>query len=97
MVKIKWSLPAVKDLEEKCTYIAQDSNEYARMFAQRIIETIESVAVFPLSGRVAPEMKNETIGEKIYSNYRIIYQINNENIEIVRIIHNARELSKLDQ
>lgn len=95
MVELRWVESAVKDLEQICNYIADDSEEYAKIFARRIIDLIETTAVFPYSGRIVPEMKNEMIREKIFNNYRIIYRIKDESIEIVRIIHNARNIKEL--
>ncbi|GAQ17588.1 plasmid stabilisation system protein [Oceanobacillus picturae] len=88
---------AVKDLDNVCTYIAEDSEEYARMFARRIMEAIETTAVFPHSGRIVPELKDEKVREKVLSNYRIIYRINNDAVEVVRIIHNARNFKDITQ
>ncbi|MCT8140225.1 type II toxin-antitoxin system RelE/ParE family toxin [Anaerobacillus sp. CMMVII] len=62
------------------------------MFARKIIDTIETTAAFPYSGRSVPEMKDEMIREKVLANYRIIYRINNNSVEVVRIIHNARSI-----
>lgn len=97
MAELRWAESAVKDLNNICIYIAEDSAEYARMFARRIMDTIETTAAFPYSGRIVPEMKNEMIREKILSNYRIIYRINNDSVEVVRIIHNARNFKDINQ
>ncbi|MDG5787383.1 type II toxin-antitoxin system RelE/ParE family toxin [Evansella sp. AB-P1] len=96
MVELVWAKSAVKDLEGICNYIAQDSEEYANIFASRVIDTIETIAIFPSSGRVVPELNNDMIREMVLTNYRIIYRINNEKMEIVRIIHNAKQLKKLE-
>lgn len=96
MAELKWAESAVKDLDNICTYIAEDSEEYARMFARKIIDTIETTAAFPYSDRIVPEMQNEMIREKILTNYRIIYRINNDSIEVVRIIHNARNFKDIN-
>jgi len=34
MTEIRWAQSAVNDLEEICTYISYDSEEYARLFAR---------------------------------------------------------------
>ncbi|WP_052002235.1 type II toxin-antitoxin system RelE/ParE family toxin [Halalkalibacter wakoensis] len=88
---------AVKDLDNICNYIAEDSQEYARVFAKSIIDSIETTAAFSYSGRIVPEMKNEMIREKILTNYRIIYRIKSDSIEVVRITHNARDFNDIDQ
>lgn len=96
MAELRWAKSAVRDLEEICAYIALDSEIYASVFAKKIVENIESLAAFPFSGRIVPEMRNEMIREKIITNYRIIYRLKEDTIEIVRIIHNARQLSELE-
>jgi toxin ParE1/3/4 len=95
MVELRWSESAVGDLEELCNYIANDSEEYARNFARRIIDKIETVAAFPYLGRIVPEFNNKMIREILLLNYRLVYRIHEENIEIVRIIHHARDFNQL--
>ncbi|WP_264184015.1 type II toxin-antitoxin system RelE/ParE family toxin [Bacillus shivajii] len=67
------------------------------MFARSIIDSIETTADFPYSGGIVPEMKNEMIREKVLTNYRIIYRINKDSIEVVRIIYNARNFKDINQ
>ncbi len=61
------------------------------------MDAIETTAVFPHSGRIVPELKDEKIREKVLSNYRVIYRINNDAVEVVRIIHNARNFKDINQ
>lgn len=96
MAKLRWAESAVKDLDNICNYIAEDSEEYARMFARSIIDSIETMATFPYSGRIVPELKNDMVREKVLTNYRIIYRINDDSIEVVRIIHNARNFKDIN-
>jgi addiction module RelE/StbE family toxin len=50
-MKIKWSPTAVADLETIREYIAKDSPSAARKVANRIKESVNRLANFPLSGR----------------------------------------------
>ena len=94
---MRWSLLAADDLENICSYIALDSEKYAKIVAQEIVSTVESISVFPYSGKVVPKFNPENIREKIIRNYRIIYRIHDEYVEVVRIIHQSRQLKiKLD-
>jgi addiction module RelE/StbE family toxin len=90
MVRIIWSQDAAADLEEICDYIAKDSEYYARVFAQGVINAIERLLLFPESGRVVPEYGQKDIREIIYQNYRIVYRIKSDAVEIVAITHGAR-------
>ena len=53
MTKIVWTEPAVADLEAIHTYIARDSVIYANATVLRILESVEKLERYPLSGRVA--------------------------------------------
>jgi len=74
MVRIIWSPYAVYDLEAICDYITKDSEQYARLFAQGVINAIERLEIFPESGRIVPEYNQKSIREIIFQNYRISEQ-----------------------
>lgn len=94
MVRVVWSPDAVTDLENISEYISLDSMEYATVVVRGIFATAESVSLFPLSGRIVPEFEKKSIREKLYQSYRIIYRIrSSEQIDILRIFHQARELN----
>ena len=72
-----------------------DSEHYARIFVQRVIVIVESIPNFPNIGRIVPEYQKKDLRERIFQNYRIIYRIKPEAIEIVAVIHSARLLPDL--
>ena len=55
MAKLRWSLQAAEDLEEVCEYIARDSEQYARLFARRVMQLLKSMAKVKLPGSMVPE------------------------------------------
>lgn len=91
-LKIRWSPKAVVHLQEICNFIRKDSDRYASLFAKKILMTIECLPQFPKSGRIVPEYQAENIREKICGNYRIVYRLKGELIEIAAICHGARPL-----
>lgn len=93
--KIRWSPRAASNFEEVCNYIAKDSEVYATIFAKKIDSIIKSIPQFPKAGRIVPEYGDEDIREKIYENYRIVYRIKGEFIEIVAICHGAKQLENI--
>lgn len=93
--QIKWSPRAISNLEETCNYIARDSEHYARLFAKRIISIIKGIPRFPKAGRIVPEYKDENLREKIYQNYRIVYRLKDNIVEIVAICHGAKPLEDI--
>ncbi len=96
MVKLIWSPKAAADLEEICEYIAKDSEYYAKLFAQKVIKLIENIPKFPKVGRIVLEYQLDNLREKIIQNYRVVYRIKPDVIEIVAISHGARLLSEID-
>ena len=91
--KIRWSQASVSDLEEICRFISKDSDYYARMFSQRIISVVEAIPSFPEAGRIVPEYGRHDLREKIYRNYRIVYRMKADAIEIVAITHGSKPIS----
>jgi len=87
--------PAIESLRNLHGYIAKDSEVYASSFVQRIILAADKLTTFPRLGRVVPEADEETIRELLYQNYRIIYRIKSELIEILTVIHGRRDLGSL--
>ncbi|WP_099325442.1 type II toxin-antitoxin system RelE/ParE family toxin [Candidatus Kuenenia stuttgartiensis] len=56
---------------------------------------VKSIPQFPKSGRMVPEYGDEDLREKIYENYRIVYRIKGELIEVVAICHGSRLLGNV--
>jgi toxin ParE1/3/4 len=92
VVKVSWTEQAVEDLDAICQFIARDAPPYARIFAQQVFTIVERLTVFPRSGRVVPKLKHEDIREIIYRNYRIIYRLLEDEIEILTVHHGAKLL-----
>ena len=95
--RITWSPEAVEDLESIATYIARDTSYYARSVVSQILEVSRQIPKFPFIGRVVPEVGNENIRERFVYSYRLVYQLKQNNIMIVAIIHGKRLLEQLDE
>jgi toxin ParE1/3/4 len=94
-MKIVWTEPAVEDLRELHAYIARDSETYASGFVERIIVAADRLADYPKVGRVVPETNDEDVRELLYQRYRIIYRVKRDRIEMLSIIHGARDLEEI--
>ena len=90
MVEIRWSIDALDDLESIASYIEQDSPEKAIEFVSEIFEKVEILKDFPRVSRIFSEWKNKRIREIIHKNYRIVYEIKNNIIEILIVTHGSR-------
>ncbi len=95
MVKIEWTPLAYEDLESIFKYISKDSVFYATRQIDTLLNKVDILEEYSLSGRIVPEFNNEFIRELIEGNYRIIYKVDKETIYIVRVHHSAKNLTTL--
>ena len=89
MVKVIWAPSAIEDVEAIADYISRDSPDRASLFVASLINSVDQLENFPLSGRIIPEIGNEFCREIIYGSYRIMYKIVDEEIWITGIVHHA--------
>ena len=94
-MKIVWTDPAIDDLQAIRDYIARDSELYADDFAAGILAAVERLESFPELGRVTPEAGVSKIREILFGNYRIIYRVRKNKIQILTVIHGSRDVSRL--
>ena len=96
-MRIEWTDPAITDLTAIRDYIARDSERYSLQFVGRIIEAVEKLPNFPEMGRRVPENRGaDEIRELLFQNYRIIYRVVPDRIQIITVLHGARDLTRID-
>jgi toxin ParE1/3/4 len=95
MTKPVWTRHAQSDVDAIFNYIANDS----RIYALRIIESIESAASaaarMPESGGIVSEFDDSSIREVLTGRYRIIYRLRSSDILVLTVLHGARNLTTL--
>lgn len=80
------------DLEALAEYIAADSPEMAGRVLDRIVAEIERVAANPGIGRRRSNVKGRDFRVWGAFSYLIAYRKKDSRIEIVRVVHGARNL-----
>ncbi len=90
--RVEWSPRAVEDLEAIAQYISADSAAYAAAVVRTILITARNLSHFPRSGRIVPEIADESIREWFAYGYRVIYRIEEEGITIAAVVHDRRLL-----
>ena len=90
--EVVWSLIASTDLESIVEYIFRDSESYAATLACELIAAARSLAVLSERGRVVPEYDDPAIREIFVRRYRLIYRVGPVRVEVLRVIHGARQL-----
>lgn len=90
--RVAWSPRAVEDLDAIAQYISADSAAYAAAVVKTILAATRHLLHFPRSGRVVPEITDESIRELFAYSYRVIYRIEDEVITIAAVVHGRRLL-----
>jgi toxin ParE1/3/4 len=92
---VSWTQNAKRQLRGVHDYIAQNSVRYAQGMVDRITRRSEVLGRFPELDAEVPEYENPTIRELLEHPYRIIYRARGSEVEIISVVHGARELPEL--
>jgi plasmid stabilization system protein ParE len=65
------------------------------LVVERIVAAVGRLEDSPRSGRMVPELGDESVREVIHGNYRIVYRLRDDIVEIATVFHGAR-LFRLD-
>jgi toxin ParE1/3/4 len=90
-MQIRWSVPAVEDLERICAWIERDNSEAARRVAKIVYDGCAQLATFPNMGRASRRMEGRR--ELMFPPlpYIVVYQVKPEAVEISRVYHAAQD------
>lgn len=85
---------ADRDADEIFAFIATDNPLAGEELVQRIFAAAKRLSQFPESGRARPELGAgaRTI---VVGRYLLLYRVGPDSVDIMRIVHGARELSGL--
>ena len=91
--KVIWSDAAVLELEDICSYIAQDDPEAALRVARGIVAHTDLLATFPFIGPTYPRGSRGTLRLIVFRSYRILYDVDErrESVKVVHIRQGARD------
>ena len=93
---IKWSQLSAERLTEIVKNIAEDNPGAARKLAASILTSVEKLIKFPKLGRIVPELGIPKYREILVGNYRIIYSIVEDSIQILTVRHQRQLLTRED-
>ncbi len=96
MTRVVWTQPARDDLREIREYIAADSQRYARLVVRKLVGAVGRLRTHPHSGRVVPELGRATLREVIEGTYRIVYRVTPDWVEVLAVVHAARDFQRGD-
>jgi len=95
-MKIVWSPLSLEKITDISEYIAHDNLTAAEKWIDAIFSVVGRLSKFPESGRIVPEFTKKDLREIIFGNYRIIYCIKDDQIQILTIRHGKQIISEQD-
>jgi toxin ParE1/3/4 len=84
------------DLEEIWQYVAQGGEDRADAFLDAILNQCRQLAQFPRMGRTRENLASNLRSFPV-KKYVIFYRPVNDTVEIVRILHSARDIETIFQ
>ena len=98
--RIVWRRTAEQDVVEASVYIADDNPSAAARFMDAVDETVQSLVKLPGTGRPR-EFDNPALAGmrsrlvKDFENYIIFYRPTEVGIEVLRLLHGARDIDAI--
>ncbi len=96
-MRLVFLVTAVEDMTGIRSFIAEDNPEAARKVAARLKEIIKSLEKMPNLGKPGRvfgtrELITPHLGK---TTYLVVYRVKNKRIEILRVLHGARDIDSL--
>jgi plasmid stabilization system protein ParE len=93
-VKLRWTDRARSDLAAIERYIALDDRDAAARWIDRLRERARKAARIPNAGRVVPEIGREDVREVFLGNYRLVYRVGANHVDVLTVFEGHRRLPK---
>lgn len=90
--RVVWTPGADSNLEGIAEFIQRDSPYYASVVVSKIRSEARRLRKYPFRNRVVPEINDESVREVFVYEYRLIYEILDDTVIVMMIIHASREL-----
>lgn len=90
MSRIVWAPQALEDVQAIRDYLSRSSIDYANLIVELIVTAVGRLERHPRSGRIVPEVGLPSLREVIVRDYRIVYQLRRNVVEILTVFHGAR-------
>jgi plasmid stabilization system protein ParE len=92
VARLVWHPDAVTDLVQIAQFIGTHAPVFARHFVRRLTRAIDRLQEFPRMGRVFPGQGDPRLRELVYRNYRIVYSIRGETINVLGVLNSAMDI-----
>ncbi len=86
---------ALDDLAKIGREIAKDNPTRSRTFLMELHDRCVQLAAMPRAYPLIPRKEQAGIRRRVYGNYLIFYRISDTTIEVLHVIHGARDYEKI--
>lgn len=93
-MKIRFTAPAEIDLETIGDWIAQDDPKRAATFVRELRKAAAGLARYPRRYPTLPDSQAE-VRKKSYRDYLILYRVSEREVQVLRIVHGARDWAEI--
>lgn len=90
-----WSREALDDIDRIAEHISEDSRYYAQQVVERLFDLANELSAHPKLGRIVPELADPNVRERFL--YRLIYELTDEEIYVLAVIHGKRLLESVER
>jgi plasmid stabilization system protein ParE len=94
---IIWTQEALDDIDGIADYISRDSSYHAQRVVEALLDLGDSLIGNAHAGRVVPELNNPQVRERFLYSYRLLYEIGEDRIEILAVVHGRRLLESIGE
>lgn len=86
---------AAADLRELVDFIAEDNQDAARRFLARLRSEMERIVAAPGIGHRREDLTGQPVRFWPVGRYLVIYRQEGQDVEVVRVLHGARDVAAL--
>jgi plasmid stabilization system protein ParE len=94
-VKVLFTEAAESDLEAIGDWIAKDNPGRAMTFVRELRRSCVDIGPRPLGYPFVEHRRGEGIRRKVHGNYLIFYRVWLDAVEILRVLHGARDYARI--
>ncbi len=94
-MRVYFTPQAIDDLDDIAGYIALDNPKRALSFSRELRQSAQNIGDMPYGFPLVDRDRSEEVRHKPHGNYTIFYCIHREQVEILHILHGARDVDPI--
>lgn len=94
-MKVAFAQAAERDLNEIGAFIARDNPRRALSFVLELLAACEAIGDSPLGSPILARYARLEYRKRTFRDYLIIYRVTPDEVQIVRVLHGARDFERL--